>query len=141
SSGDTFLIGMDLIKPIEVLHTAYNDEKGLTAEFNANVLRVINRDLGADFDVEDFEHVAFFNRDASQIEMHLRSRRNHTVHIRARDLEVAFAAGETIHTEISRKFSRRDAEELFAAAGCRLERWWTDPREYFAEAVGVRNYS
>ena len=137
SPGDSILIGMDLVKPVEVLHAAYNDSAGLTAEFNRNILRVVNRELGADFVPEEFEHVAFFHSGASQIEMHLRAARDHRVHIADLDLEVAFTAGETIHTEISRKFRRAEAESLFAAAGCRLARWWTDEREYFAEALGV----
>lgn len=136
--GDTILIGMDLVKPVDVLHAAYNDSAGLTAEFNRNVLRVVNRDLGAEFVPEDFEHVAFFNQEASQIEMHLRASRDHSVRIRDLGLDVPFAAGETIHTEISRKFRRADAELLYGAAGCRLERWWTDADGYFAEAVGLK---
>jgi L-histidine N-alpha-methyltransferase len=137
SAGDAILLGMDLVKSAAVLHAAYNDAAGVTAEFNRNILRVVNRGLGADFRPDDYEHLAFFNRDTSQIEMHLRAERGHTVRIRALDLDVPFAAGETIHTEISRKFRRSDAEDLFAAAGCRLACWWTDERQYFAEAVGV----
>jgi len=138
SPRDVILIGMDLVKPIEALHAAYNDSAGLTAEFNRNILHVVNRDLGADFAPEEFEHVAFFNTAAAQIEMHLRATRDHSVHISLLELDVEFRAGETIHTEISRKFRRADAEALFAAAGCSLERWWTDERGWFAEAVATK---
>ncbi len=136
SPGDAILMGMDLVKPHEILHAAYNDDAGLTAEFNRNVLRVIDRELNADFAPDDFEHVAFFDAAKSRIEMHLRARRSHTVHVGALDLTVPFECGETIHTEISRKFRRAEAEALFAAAGCTLERWWTDEREFFGEALG-----
>jgi len=134
--GDAILIGMDLVKPEAVLHAAYNDAAGLTAEFNRNALRVINRELDGDFDPEAFEHVAFFDADRARVEMHLRATRAHRVRLRALGLEVAFDRGETIHTEISRKFRRADAEQLYAAAGCTLERWWSDERGYFGEALG-----
>ena len=113
--GDYLLLGVDLVKSVERLHAAYNDSAGVTAEFNRNVLRVINRELDADFEPANFEHVAFFKRDKSQIEMHLRARTAHTVRIAALDLTVAFAAGETIHTESSRKFTRDSAEAAIAA--------------------------
>jgi L-histidine N-alpha-methyltransferase len=136
--GDAFLIGMDLVKPPEILHAAYNDSAGLTAEFNRNVLYVLNRELGADFAPDDFEHVAFYDPESARVEMHLRASRAHRVHVRRLALDVEFEAGEMIHTEISRKFRRADAEALFSAAGCRLAEWWTDDRESFAEALGVR---
>ena len=88
---DAFLLGVDLVKPVEVLEAAYNDRAGVTAEFNRNVLRVINRHLDADFDVERFAHVAFFNRERSQIEMHLRATVAHQVTIRALRLRIPFA--------------------------------------------------
>lgn len=138
STGDVFLIGMDLVKPLHTLLPAYNDTAGLTAEFNRNVLHVVNRDLGANFRPDEFDHVAFFNEAESQIEMHLRAVSAQKVRIPSLDLAVSFAENEMIHTEISRKFRREDAVALFAAAGCRLERWWTDEREWFAEAVGVK---
>jgi L-histidine N-alpha-methyltransferase len=137
SPGDWLLIGMDLVKPVGVLHAAYNDARGLTAEFNRNVLRVLNRELGATFAPERFQHVAFFNPQRSQIEMYLRADAAHEVLIPALDLTVTFAAGETIHTEISRKFTRADAEGMLAHAGCRLERWFTADEQQFALALGV----
>jgi L-histidine N-alpha-methyltransferase len=133
--GEHFLVGVDLVKPIEVLEAAYNDSAGVTAEFNRNVLRVINRHLDADFDPERFEHVAFFNQKQSQIEMHLRARGNHSVTIRALDMTLSFAAGETIHTEISRKFSHAEVRSMLADAGFSLVRWYTPGNRYFALAL------
>jgi L-histidine N-alpha-methyltransferase len=133
--GDYFLLGVDLVKPVEILEAAYNDRAGVTAEFNRNVLRVINRELNADFAVEGFEHVAFFNRERSQIEMHLRARVAHHVTIRKLPLTVPFAAGETIHTEISRKFTRDEVEVTLRVAGFQLVDWYTPPNKYFALAL------
>jgi L-histidine N-alpha-methyltransferase len=134
-TGDFLLLGLDLVKPVPVLEAAYNDSAGITAEFNRNVLRVLNRELGADFDLALFEHVAFFNLAAEQIEMHLKARRAHHVRLPALDMEVAFAAGETIRTEISRKFRRTTAGAMLAAAGFRLDSWYTSPDGYFALAL------
>ena len=135
--GDHLLLGVDLVKPVELLHAAYNDAAGVTAEFNRNVLRVLNRELRADFDPTRFDHVAFYDAERAQIEMHLRARDAHTVHVAALDLTVAFAAGETIHTESSRKFTRATAAALLAAAGFRLERWYTSPDAAFALALAA----
>lgn len=135
AAGDHFLLGVDLVKPVAVLEAAYNDRQGVTAEFNRNILRVINRHLDADFDIERFEHVAFFNRQQSQIEMHLRVRQAHQVTIRALDLSVAFMAGETIHTEISRKLTRDEVEAMLAAAGFEPVRWYTPANNYFGLAL------
>ena len=135
ASGDYFLLGLDLVKPLHVLEAAYNDRAGVTAEFNRNVLRVINRELDADFAPERFDHVAFFNREQSQIEMHLRARSAHQVAIRKLPLTVSFAAGETIHTEISRKFTRNETEATLRAAGFQLVEWYTPPNNYFALAL------
>jgi L-histidine Nalpha-methyltransferase len=128
---DSFLLGVDLVKSIAVMEAAYNDSAGVTAEFNRNILRTINRHLGADFDPLGFEHVAFFNREGSQIEMHLRARVAHRVFIRALRLSVRFAAGETIHTEISRKFTAAEVESMLRAAGFELTRWYTPADNYF----------
>ena len=132
---DAFLLGVDLVKPVEVLEAAYNDRAGVTAEFNRNVLRVINRHLDADFDVERFAHVAFFNRERSQIEMHLRATVAHQVTIRALRLRIPFAAGETIHTEISRKFAETEVLHMLAATGFEMTRWYTPPNRYFGLAL------
>ncbi|GIW39469.1 MAG: histidine N-alpha-methyltransferase [Candidatus Binatia bacterium] len=133
---DFVLVGFDLRKETRILHAAYNDARGLTAEFNRNVLRVLNRYLDADFRLESFEHVAFFDEEKSQIEMHLRSREEQTVRLRRLGLSVRFARGETIRTEISRKFTRPEVESLFGASGFRLEKWYASPGEWFALALG-----
>lgn len=133
--GDHFLLGVDLVKPVEILEAAYNDRAGVTAEFNRNVLRVINRELDADFVADRFEHVAFFNRVHSQIEMHLRARVAHHVSIRKLQLTVPFVAGEAIHTEISRKFTRAEVETTLRVTGFQLVDWHTPPNDYFALAL------
>ncbi len=135
ASGDHFLLGIDLVKPLQVLEAAYNDRAGVTAEFNRNVLRVINRELDADFVPDGFDHVAFYNREQSQIEMHLRARAAHQVAIHKLPLTISFAAGETIHTEISRKFTRDEIDATLRAAGFRLIDWYTPPNNYFAFAL------
>jgi len=134
---DFFLLGVDLVKPVERLHAAYNDAAGVTAEFNRNVLRVLNRELQADFDPARFDHLAFYDPAAAQIEMHLRAREAHTVRIAALGVAVAFAAGETIHTESSRKFTRATAAAMLAAGGFRLERWYLSPDAAFALALAT----
>jgi L-histidine Nalpha-methyltransferase len=131
-AGDHLLLGADLVKPVAVLERAYDDAAGVTAEFNRNVLRVINRELGADFDPAAFDHVAFFRQRRSQIEMHLRSRRTQRVSLRTLGITVGFRAGETLHTEISRKFTRRGLEALCRRAGFGLRRWFRAAAPSFA---------
>jgi L-histidine Nalpha-methyltransferase len=127
SPGDTFLLGTDLVKDTDRLLRAYDDSAGVTAEFNRNVLRVINRELDADFDVEEFEHVAVWDPVHEWIEMRLRSPREQKVTIGALDLTVDFAAGEQMRTEISAKFRREKVEAELAAVGLSAVRFWTDP--------------
>ena len=115
-----------------MLEAAYDDAPGVTAEFNRNVLRVLNRELDADFDPEDFDHVALFDREHEWIEMRLRARREHTTIVRDLDLPVHFDAGEELRTEISAKFTPERLEGDLAAAGLELVRWLTDPEELFA---------
>src|SRR5436305_7568224 len=129
---DRLLLGTDLVKDPEVIEAAYDDAEGVTAEFNRNVLHVINRELNADFIPEAFDHVAFFDRRHEWVEMRLRSRRPCSVLIRALGLRVEFAAGEELRTEISAKFTRGRLEADYRAAGLELERWFTDPDELFA---------
>jgi L-histidine Nalpha-methyltransferase len=129
---DHLLMGTDLVKDPGVLRRAYDDSAGVTAEFNRNVLRVLNRELDADFDPQDFEHVALFDSEHEWIEMRLRARREHTVHVRALELPVHFRAGEELRTEISAKFTPERVRGDLAAAGLELERWLTDPDELFA---------
>jgi L-histidine Nalpha-methyltransferase len=129
---DHLLMGTDLVKDPRVLEAAYDDAQGVTAEFNRNVLRVLNRELSADFDPDDFEHVALFDEQNEWIEMRLRARREHTTLVRDLDLPVHFDAGEELRTEISAKFTRERLEGDLAAAGLELARWLTDPDEQFA---------
>ena len=135
STGDHLLLGVDLVKATPILEAAYNDSAGLTAAFNRNVLHVINRHLGGDFHADRFEHVAFFNEAQSQIEMHLRAGGAHTVTLRGLNLSVPFRAGETIHTEISRKFTRAEVESALQTAGFVLRRWYTPANHYFGLAL------
>jgi L-histidine Nalpha-methyltransferase len=130
--GDHLLMGTDLVKDPTVLEAAYDDSQGVTAEFNRNLLHVLNRELDADFDPEDFEHVARFDHNNEWIEMRLRSRRRHTVTVRALDLPVHFHEGEEMRTEISAKFTRERVSEDLAGADLTLVRWLTDPDEQFA---------
>ena len=135
---DALLVGADLVKERSVLEAAYNDAQGVTARFNRNVLRVINRNLDADFDLESFEHVAFFNPRLSRIEIYLEARREMRVRIEKLDLEVRFKAGERIHTEYSRKYTRRSLATLLQRAGLVLEEWHTDPKQWFGLALARR---
>ena len=129
---DRLLLGTDLVKDQAVLEAAYDDPQGVTAEFNRNVLHVINRELDADFVPDAFEHVAFFDRRHEWIEMRLRANRPCTVLISELGLRIEFAAGEELRTEISAKFTRDRIESDFKAAGLALERWYTDEQKLFA---------
>jgi L-histidine N-alpha-methyltransferase len=130
--GDHLLLGTDLVKDPAVLEAAYNDSEGVTAEFNRNVLLVMNRDLDGDFDPARFEHVAFFDRRRQWIEMRLRATEAHEVTLRALDLTVSFEAREEIRTEISAKFTRARVSADLAAAGMALVNWFTDAEDRFA---------
>jgi L-histidine N-alpha-methyltransferase len=129
---DRLLLGTDLVKDPNVIEAAYDDAEGVTGEFNRNVLHVINRELGADFSPEAFDHVAFFDRRHEWVEMRLRARRPCSVLIAELGLRVDFAAGEELRTEISAKFTRARLEADFAAAGLALDRWYTDDQNLFA---------
>jgi L-histidine Nalpha-methyltransferase len=126
------LLGTDLVKDPRVLEAAYDDEAGVTAEFNLNVLRVMNRELGADFDLKGFDHVAFWDAEREWIEMRLRSRRRQTVRFPDLDLTVHFAQREELRTEISAKFTPTRVRGDLAAAGLELVDWFTDEDELFA---------
>ncbi len=128
-SGGALVIGVDRRKDAAVLHAAYDDPHGVTAAFNRNVLRRINRELGADFDLASFRHVAFFNDDASRIEMHLESTREQTVNVAGNAFE--FAHGETIWTESSYKYDEQQLATVASAAGFRVDRLWTDANGLF----------
>jgi len=133
--GDAFLVGLDLVKDVARLEAAYNDCAGVTAEFNRNILRVLNARLGADFDPEAFQHVAFYDRANAWIEMRLRSVRPQRVRVPAARLNLAFEAGEEIRTEISCKYTRASFEALLSGTGLALDRWYTDPENLFALAL------
>ncbi len=135
--GDAFLLGTDLVKNPDVLVAAYDDAAGVTAEFNRNVLRVLNRELGADFDADGFTHVARWDAEREWIEMRLRADRAYTVKVPALDLVLELAAGEEIRTEISAKFRREGVAGELAAAGFALRRWWTDRAGRFALSLAV----
>ena len=129
------LLGVDLVKDPQLIEAAYDDAAGVTAEFNRNVLRVVNRELDADFDVDAFEHVAFFDREREWIEMRLRACSRQRVTVRGLQLTVEFAPREELRTEISAKFTRARLEGDLAAAGMELAGWFTDEREWFATVL------
>ncbi|EOD65239.1 L-histidine N(alpha)-methyltransferase [Amycolatopsis vancoresmycina] len=133
--GEWLLLGTDLVKDAGILERAYDDAAGVTAEFDKNVLRVINTRLGANFDPDEFEHVSHWDAENEWIEMRLRARHDLTVEIPGADLTVAFAAGEHIRTEISAKFRPSGVEAELAAAGFALEHWWTDSQQRFGVSL------
>ena len=133
---DRFLLGVDLRKDVSRIEAAYNDSQGVTAEFNRNMLLVLNHELGANFDPAAFEHRAFYENATHRIEMHLVSTVEQKVRVPGIGL-VPFAQGESIRTEISCKHDRGSVDELFLAAGLRVESWRADPDALFALVVGV----
>jgi L-histidine N-alpha-methyltransferase len=135
--GDFFLLGTDLVKDPATLVAAYDDEAGVTADFNKNVLAVLNAELGADFDLDAFEHVAAWNADAEWIEMRLRSCLAQTVRLPGIGLTVEFADGEEMRTEVSAKFRREGVAGELAAAGFAMRSWWTDTANQFGLSLSV----
>lgn len=136
--GDSFLLGADLVKDVDRLELAYNDPHGVTEAFNKNVLSVINRELDADFDLDGFDHVAAFDTANEWIDIGLRSTIDQTVHVAGLDLEVGFAAGEYMRTEISAKFRpERIARELHDA-GLEMRQLWTDAAGDFSLTLAFR---
>jgi L-histidine N-alpha-methyltransferase len=134
--GDRFLMGADLRKEVSRIEAAYNDGLGVTADFNRNMLRVLNQELGADFRPDAFEHLAFYDGITHRIEMHLVSTSAQTVTVPGIG-EVFFAAGETLRTEISCKHDRGSVTALFEPAGLRIDAWRTDPDDLFALVMGA----
>lgn len=130
--GDRILLGTDLTKEPSRLEAAYDDPGGVTAEFNKNVLQVLNREFGGDFDLERFEHVARYDAGAARMDIRLRSLGDQTVRLDGLDLTVRFAAGEEMRTEISTKFTRERLEGVYREAGLRPDGWFTDPAEDYA---------
>jgi L-histidine N-alpha-methyltransferase len=136
--GDHFLLGTDLIKDRVRLEAAYDDAEGITAEFNKNVLEVLNRELGADFDLDAFEHVARYDSGEERMDIRLRSLVAQEVRLEDIDLTIEFAAGEELKTEISTKFTRERLEEVYAHAGLELCGWFTDAAGDYALSLARR---
>jgi len=130
--GDHLLLGTDLVKDSGRLEAAYDDAEGVTAEFNKNVLAVLNRELGADFDLDSFEHVARYDAAETRMDIRLRSLEEQTVRLEELDLSVDFAAGEEMRTEISTKFTGGALRNVYAEAGLELAGWFTDPAGDYA---------
>jgi L-histidine Nalpha-methyltransferase len=137
-SGDSLLLGTDLVKDTDRLVRAYDDAAGVTAQFNRNVLAVINRELDADFDVDAYRHVARWNSEEERMEMYLRAEKAQRVRIAALDLTVELAAGEEILTEVSCKFRADAVGAELARAGLRRTRWWTDDAGDFGLSLAVK---
>jgi len=135
---DRFLLGTDLVKDPATLEAAYNDSQGVTADFNKNVLAVLNRELDADFDLDAFEHVARWDPENLWIDIRLRSLTNQVVNVSAIDMQAAFSAGEEMRPEISTKFARPGLEGIYAEAGLELTDWWTDADGLFALSLARR---
>jgi len=135
---DRFLLGTDLVKDRGRLEAAYNDDAGVTAEFNRNVLAVLNRELGADFDLDAFEHVAFWDADNLWVDIRLRSLAEQAVHVSSLGMSVAFYRGEEMRTEISTKFARDGLAGIYAESGLEMAGWWTDRNELFALSLARR---
>ena len=129
---DLFLIGLDLVKEKQVLESAYNDSRGVTAEFNLNLLRRINRELEGNFPIENFEHVSFYNADKKRIEMHLKSKTSQRVNIPKAELQIDLQKGEMIRTEYSHKFTIPQIKQMAAMSGFEVRQIWNDSQEYFA---------
>ncbi len=129
--GDQFLLGFDMIKSIGVLEAAYNDSQGITEEFNKNILNVINKELDANFNLSHFDHIAFFNHEEERVEMHLRA--NRKIYVEISDLEtgVEFDDGESIHTEICRKFTMESIKKMLSEAGLKIMESFSDPKRWF----------
>ncbi len=137
--GEYFLLGIDLQKSKQFLEAAYNDSQGVTAQFNLNILEHVNRRFQGNFDTKLFEHWAFYNEQLNQIEMHLRCLKAHSVRLEALDLTVEFETGETIMTEISRKFDLEVMQQELQAKGLKPLQVWTDPKQWFGLILCKRN--
>jgi L-histidine N-alpha-methyltransferase len=135
---DQLLLGTDLIKGRERLEAAYDDAAGVTAEFNKNVLEVLNRELGADFDLDRFEHVARYDAEAERMDIRLRSLADQEVRLDGIEMEIAFAAGEEMRTEISAKFTRERLESVYEGSGLRMSGWFTDAAGDYALSLARR---
>jgi L-histidine N-alpha-methyltransferase len=137
-AGDSFLLGADLVKDVGEIEAAYNDSQGISAAFNLNILSVLNRRLGATFDLNGFEHVAEFDERDEAMHMQLRSLADQTVEIPDVAMKIGFSSGELIHTEISAKFRRAGLESELAEAGLDPSGWWTDPGGRFSLCLSAK---
>jgi L-histidine Nalpha-methyltransferase len=135
--GDSFLLGTDLVKDVPTLIAAYDDPSGVTAAFNKNVLSVLNAELGADFDPDAFEHVAFWDPGAEWVEMRLMSVTEQSVRVPGIGQTIRFGAGEQMRTETSAKFRRERVADELADAGFEMTSWWTDPLGQFGLSLSV----
>lgn len=133
--GDSFLLGVDLVKDVDILEAAYNDSAGISAAFNLNILKVLNARLRADFEVKSFDHVAGFNPKTEQMEMFLRATRPQKVRLELLNLDISFEEGEMLHTEISAKFRREGIEAELTESGLQPAKWWTDADRRFAVSL------
>jgi L-histidine N-alpha-methyltransferase len=145
AAGDSLLLGTDMAKSAAILLPAYDDSRGVTAEFNKNILARLNREFDADFDLNLFRHVAEWNPQASRVEIYLESVRDHKVDLRLARVAIHFRRGERIHTENSHKYTLEMVERLLCASGFRLSKTWFDKREWFglhlattSQAAGAR---
>jgi L-histidine Nalpha-methyltransferase len=135
NQGDWLLLGLDLMKDAGVIETAYNDTQGLTSAFNKNILNVINRHLDGNFNLNDFSHLAFLNIEKSQVEMHLTANKKVFAHLKKINLHVEIQKGESILTEISRKFRRKSTAVMMKKSGFKLRSWMGSDNGYFALAL------
>jgi len=131
-TGDVLLLGMDMVKPEPVLHAAYNDARGVTAAFNRNILNTVNALIESDFQAEDFDHLAFFNREKSRMEMHLVAKFDLHIHSPCLQKDLHFKKGESIHTENSHKYSQRQISEIVSATKLELKQIHSDEKGWFA---------
>jgi L-histidine N-alpha-methyltransferase len=132
AADDRLLVGFDLVKDVAMIEAAYNDAQGVTAEFNRNMLNVINNGLDGDFNPDAFEHYAYFNTEESRIEMHLRPNSKQVAHLKKLGLTVEVEPSETIWTESSHKFTPESVREMLDASGLALREWYTAPHDMFA---------
>jgi L-histidine N-alpha-methyltransferase len=138
--GDSLLIGFDLVKPEHILHAAYNDSKGVTEKFNKNILSVVNEIVKSDFKLTNFDHLSYFNRERSRIEMHLVANKNCTVNSPFLNKPLEFKEGDSIHTENSHKYTLQTIEELIDEAGLAIRYSYVDSRKWFALVEFERNF-
>ena len=126
------MLGVDLIKPVQVLHDAYNDSQNITADFNKNILNVVNNIIESDINISDFEHKAFFNKEKSRIEMHLIAKRDVVISSRFATSAITIKARKNIHTENSHKYSKEQIKKFEVITGLSIKQIYTDPNKWFA---------